>query len=91
MNDFLRRYSQAGRVMTGFGLLSLSLLGIASLGAWLLRSRGAATEAAWLLLAGALLCALGLLTGWWVRHSIKHPVESTAQAVMRVSLLLSRL
>jgi methyl-accepting chemotaxis protein len=81
----LRLVSQATRVTVGFGVLSMSVLGLGATSAWLLNAHGAAGAASAVLGASAAVCGLGLVGGWLVRQSIKAPVEDTAMAVMRIA------
>jgi methyl-accepting chemotaxis protein len=85
VNSLLRRFSQAQRVLAGFWSLSAVVLALGLGAATRLFSLGDAGTATALAVL-ALLCGLaGLLGGWWVRHSIKAPVEDTANAVMQIA------
>ncbi|MBQ0930925.1 HAMP domain-containing protein [Ideonella sp. 4Y16] len=81
MTDWLRRISQAQRVMLGFSTLSLTLLGQGLWAATLLPS----DTGLWFAGGSGLLACLGLLSGWAVRQSIKAPVEDTASAVQQIA------
>ena len=84
MTDFLRRFSQANRVSFGFSALALAVLVIGGLAANALQPH--APGLAFGLGAASLAIAMiGLLGGWFVRQSIKAPVEDTANAVMRIA------
>jgi methyl-accepting chemotaxis protein len=84
MTDFLRRFSQVGRVRVGFAFLSIAVLGIGFASAWLLRSSDSTASLVLASIAGV-VGALGLTGGWLVSVSIKAPVDDTAEAVKRIA------
>jgi len=84
MLDFLRRFSQCNRVMTGFAALSLALWLAGAACVWQFGAYDA--SAAWAIAASCGTAGvLGLLGGWLVRQSIKDPVESTVFAVIGIA------
>ncbi len=85
MIELLRRYSQANRVLAGFALMTLMLISMALAAAAQLRERGAADAALALIVAAVILGGIGMTLGWFIRASIKAPVEDTAMAVMRIA------
>ncbi|MGY0194761.1 methyl-accepting chemotaxis protein [Leptothrix sp. BB-4] len=85
MIELLRRYSQANRVLAGFTLMTLMLIGLALAAAAMLRERGAADAGYALVAAAVVLGGIGMTLGWLIRASIKAPVEDTAMAVMRIA------
>ncbi|MEN9892713.1 MAG: methyl-accepting chemotaxis protein [Pseudomonadota bacterium] len=86
MVDFLRRFSQCNRVMSGFALMSAALAACAVWAWWCLSAvPGSEGAARWTLGLGLVGAALGLAGGWAVRASIKAPVEDTVHAVIRIA------
>ena len=85
MISFLRKTSQARRVMAGYAFLSLALLALAGAAAWLLHGHGADGEAITLVATAGTLAGIGLFAGWAVMRSIQAPVEDTAMAVGRIA------
>jgi methyl-accepting chemotaxis protein len=85
MTNFLRRFSQARRVMVGFGTLSLAVLAGGVSCGLLLQRHGAATEAAWVWAVAATVAVIGFACGYAVMRSIQAPVDDTANAVGRIA------
>jgi methyl-accepting chemotaxis protein len=85
MTHFLRRFSQARRVMVGFGALSLTQLAGGVACGVLLEQHGAPAQAVGVWSVSAVVALTGLVCGFAVMRSIQAPVEDTAGAVGRIA------
>ncbi len=86
MIDLLRRVSQANRVSYGFALMTALLIVVATLSIQALVALPDSQALQWRI--GAITAVgtlIGLVGGYFVRMSIKAPVEDTANAVMRIA------
>jgi methyl-accepting chemotaxis protein len=85
VNDLLRRISQCNRVLYLSLGYAAALLAVGGYAAWALGQPQPAGAAGLVLGLSLAFAAVGVALGWAVRASIKHPVEDTVQAVIRIA------